>query len=516
MLDSLLKAGADAAVAEAPPYVAGQWGGNGPEVTRTGPYLRRVVSRTTTATGEEVADALAYARSSARTVAGLAPALRADILDRASRAASAHREGLARLLALELGKPLKDGLGEIDRVADTFAVCASEARHIGGETLPVAGWQRGVGNTAFTYRAPAGVALAITPFNAPANLLAHKLGASFAAGNTTLVKAPPQAPAATAAIVALLLESGMPPQAVQLLHGGAEVGALLCAADEVAVISFTGSAETGRAVARAAGAKRLVLELGGNAATIVCEDADTGQAAKECARTGYSNSGQSCISVQRVYVHRSSYDAFLDAFTAAVDTLKVGDPIDPATDVGAMVDEEAAERVVRWSAEAAGSGARVLRGGTRDGATAAPTVVADPAPDASVVVHEVFGALVAVLPYDDFGAVIDACNTSRYGLQAGLFTRDMGRIITAWRELETGALIVGGSSNYRLDHVPFGGVKDSGFGRETPRSMIDDYTVVKTLMLRGLSVWGDTSLLDAAAMDTTSTGTTSTDGETDA
>ncbi|MFS8204152.1 aldehyde dehydrogenase family protein [Streptomyces sp. CWNU-52B] len=501
MLDALLKAGLDAAVAQAPPYVAGQWGGDGPEVTRTGPYLRRVVSRTSTASGEEISRALGWARSSARTVAGLAPAFRADVLDRASRAALVHREGLARLLALELGKPVKDGLGEIDRVADTFAVCASEARHIGGETLPVAGWARGVGNTAFTYRAPAGVALAITPFNAPANLLAHKLGASFAAGNTTLVKAPPQAPACTAAIVALLLAAGMPPQAVQLLHGGAEVGALLCAAGEPAVVSFTGSAATGRAVARAAGAKRLVLELGGNAATIVCEDADIGQAAKECARTGYSNSGQSCVSVQRVYVHRSRYDGFLAAFTAAVDTLKVGDPLDPATDVGSMVDEEAAERVVRWTAEAVASGARALRGGTRDGATVAPTVVADPAPDSPVVVHEVFGALVAVIAYDDFDAVVDTCNTSPYGLQAGLFTRDLGRVVTAWRELETGALIVGGSSNFRLDHVPFGGVKDSGFGRETPRSMIDDYTVVKTLVLRGLSVWGDT---------------TTTDGETDA
>ncbi|MGW1713418.1 aldehyde dehydrogenase family protein [Streptomyces sp. NPDC002156] len=496
MLDSLLKAGADAGVVEAPPYIAGRWGGEGPSMTRTGPYLRRVVSRTTTATGEEVSRALDHAAASARTVARLAPAARADILDRASRAASAYREELARLLALELGKPLKDGRGEIDRVADTFAVCASEARHIGGEQLPVAGWARGIGNTALTYRAPAGVALAITPFNAPANLLAHKLGASFAAGNTTLVKAPPQAPATTAAVVALLLECGLPPQAVQLLHGGAEVGALLCAADEVAVISFTGSAASGRAVARAAGAKRLVLELGGNAATIVCEDADIAQAAKECVRTGYSNSGQSCISVQRVYVHRSRYDDFLDAFTAAVDTLKVGDPLDPDTDVGSMVDEEAAERVVRWSAEAAAAGARVLRGGTRNGATAAPTLIAGPPESASVVVHEVFGALVAVLPYDDFGAVIDACNASRYGLQAGLFTRDLGRIVTAWRELETGALIVGGSSNYRLDHVPFGGVKDSGFGRETPRSMIEDYTVVKTLMLRGLSVWGDTTTVD--------------------
>ncbi|MFJ9123348.1 aldehyde dehydrogenase family protein [Streptomyces sp. NPDC102340] len=496
MLDSLLKAGVDGVVVDAPPYIAGRWGGDGPELLRTGPYQRRTVSRTTAATGEEVTRALTYARPSARAVARLAPAARADILDRAAAAATAHREDLARLLALELGKPLKDGLGEIDRVADTFAVCADEARQIGGDTLPVAGRQRGVGNTAFTYRAPAGVALAITPFNAPANLLAHKLGASFAAGNTTLVKAPPQAPAATAAVVALLLESGMPPQAVQLLHGGGEIGALLCAADQVAVISFTGSAATGQTVARAAGAKRLVLELGGNAATIVCEDADLAKAAKECARAGYSNSGQSCISVQRVYVHSSRYDDFLALLTTAVDGLKVGDPLDPDTDVGAMVDEEAAERVVRWSAEAADAGARVLRGGSRDGATVSPTVVAGPPAHASVVVHEVFGALVTVLPYDDFDAVIETCNASRYGLQAGLFTSDIGRIVKAWRELETGALIAGGTSNYRLDHVPFGGVKDSGFGRETPRSMIDDYTVVKTLMLRGLSVWGDTTTLD--------------------
>ena len=232
---------------------------------------------------DDVGRAIGYARDAARIVAGLAPATRADVLDRASAAAAERREGLARLLALELGKPLKDGLGEIDRVADTLAVCAAEARQIGGELLPVAGWARGVGNTALTYRAPAGVALAITPFNAPANLLAHKLGASFAAGNTTIVKAPPQAPAASAALVALLLEAGMPAEAVQLLHGGGDVGAALCAADEISVISFTGSPATGEAVARAAGPKRLVLELGGNAATIVCDDADAAAAAR-CAR----------------------------------------------------------------------------------------------------------------------------------------------------------------------------------------------------------------------------------------
>ncbi|MET7664328.1 aldehyde dehydrogenase family protein [Streptomyces sp. NPDC005463] len=491
MLEDLLKAADASDVVDAPPFISGTWGGEGPPLEHTGPYLRRTVSRATTSTTAEIDTALQQAGRYAEQVASLAPAARAQILETASRTASAHRERLARLLALELGKPLKDSRTEIDRVASTFAVCAAEARRIDGENLPVAGWNTGIGNTALTYRAPAGVALAITPFNAPANLLAHKLGASFAAGNTTLVKSPPQAPAASAAVVAVLLESGMPHQAVQLLHGGGEVGAALCAGDEVSVISFTGSAATGAAVARAAGAKRLALELGGNAATIVCEDADAESAAALCARNGYSNSGQSCISVQRVYVHRSRFDPFLDAFTAAVDVLVVGDPLDEDTDVGSMVDEDAAERVVRWSKEAAGLGARVIRGGTRDGATAAPTIIADPPAHASVVVHEVFGALVAVIPFDDFDTVLDACNASRYGLQAGLFTHDITRILTAWRRLQVGGLIVNGSSNYRLDHVPFGGVKDSGFGREAPRWLIDDYTVVKTLMLRGLSVWGE-------------------------
>jgi acyl-CoA reductase-like NAD-dependent aldehyde dehydrogenase len=475
----------------APAFVAGQWSRDGTPAERTGPYLRKVVTRSFSATDDQVSRAVEFAARNAKVVADLAPASRATILERAAELAAEHRDDIARMIALELGKPLKDGRGELDRVADTFAVCAGETRHIGGDVLPVAGWARGTGNTAMTYRAPAGVALAITPFNAPANLLAHKLGASFAAGNTTLVKAPPQAPATTTAIVALLLEAGMPADAVQLLHGGGDVGAKLCAADQVAVISFTGSAETGAAVARAAGAKRLVLELGGNAATLVCADADIVHAARTCARTGYSNSGQSCISVQRIYVHRSRFDEFLDVLRTEVATLKVGDPLDPATDVGAMVDEDAATRVEKWTTEAAAQGARVVLGGTRDGATLHPTIVADPAPDATIVVQEVFGALVAVLPFDDLGEAIDACNRSRFGLQAGLFTHDVRTIIDAWRDLQVGGLVVNGSSNYRLDHIPFGGVKDSGFGRESPAHMIDDYTVVKTLILRGMSVWGD-------------------------
>jgi acyl-CoA reductase-like NAD-dependent aldehyde dehydrogenase len=450
-----------------------------------------VVSRARVAQPGDPAIAAEYAQKAKRRMARLAPAARAEVLDRASTIALDRREDFARLIALELGKPVKDGRGEMDRVGDTFAICAAEARQIGGELLPVAGWRRGIGNTAMTYRAPAGVALAITPFNAPANLLAHKLGAAFAAGNTTIVKAPPQAPAVSAALVALLLEAGAPVESVQLLHGGGEVGAALCELRDVDVISFTGSAATGAAVARAAGAKRLVLELGGNAATIVCEDADIAAAAQVCARTGYSNSGQSCISVQRVYVHRSRYREFLDSFTAEVSTLIVGDPLDPSTDVGSMVDDAAAERVVSWAAAARAAGAEITIGGQRDGATVSPTVVASPPGDAAVITQEVFGALVSVMSYEDFGEVLVRCNESRFGLQAGLFTRDIARILTAWRELEVGGLVINGSSNFRLDHVPFGGVKDSGFGRESPRMMIDDYTVVKTLLVRGMSIWGD-------------------------
>jgi len=491
VLDALLVQEESSGPRLAASLLAGRWLTDGPTTDRTGPFTRTVVTRARVAAPGDVRTAAQYARPAARTIAALAPATRADVLERAGNAAAAHRDAIARLIALELGKPVKDGRGEMDRVVDTFRVCAAEARQIGGDVLAVAGFGRGVGNTALTYRAPAGVALAITPFNAPANLLAHKLGASFAAGNTTIVKAPPQAPATSAAIVALLLEAGAPPEAVQLLHGGGDLGAALCALPEVSVVSFTGSAATGAAVARAAGAKRLVLELGGNAATIVCADADVAHAAAVCAKTGYTNSGQSCISVQRVYVHRSRYREFLDAFRDGVTALKVGDPLDPETDVGSMVDEDAAERVVRWSNEAADAGADIVTGGTREGATAAPTIVAGPPATANVVTEEVFGALVAVLPFDDFPQVVEDCNRSRYGLQAGLFTRDVGTILAAWRDLEVGGLIVNGSSNFRLDHVPFGGVKDSGFGRETPRSMIEDYTVVKTLMLRGMSIWGE-------------------------
>ena len=269
-----------------------------------------------------------------------------------------RRDDLARLLALELGKPVKDGRGEIDRVADTFAVSAAEARRIGGEVLPVAGWARGVGNTALTHRAPVGVALAITPFNAPANLLAHKLAASFAAGNTTIVKPPPQAPAISAAVVALLLDAGMPAGGGPGAARRRPASARPCAPRRRSASSASPAASaTGAAVARAAGAKRLVLELGGNAATIVCEDADVAAAARICAAPATATPGRAA---SRCSASTSTARATTSSWTpspARWRSSTVGDPLDPATDVGSMVDDDAAERVVAWAGEAAAAGA---------------------------------------------------------------------------------------------------------------------------------------------------------------
>ena len=438
----------------------------------------------------EVGAARHYAPASARAIRQLPAYRRAETLERAADLLAQRRDELARLETSELGKPIKDTTHEVMRAAETLQIAAAEARRIGGEVLPTDGWPTGEGSSAITVRMPIGVVVAITPFNAPVNLLAHKVAASFAAGNTTIVKSPPQAPGATTLFVRILLDAGMPAEAIQLLHGGAALGSSLVGAPEVGAVAFTGSVAAGHRVASVGAGKRLVLELGGNAATIVCADATIAEAARVCARTGYSNSGQSCISVQRVYVEGPRFEEFVTEFRAQVAALRVGDPLDPATDVGTMVDADAAQRVASWIDEAVSAGARLEGGGVVRGATLTPAVIADPPRTAKVVCEEVFGALVSVLPFDDFGQAIVEANATRYGLHGGLFTYDLRRVFQAVNDFEVGGLVVNGSSNHRLDHLPFGGIKDSGIGRESPRWMIEDFTYLKTVHFRGMRLWG--------------------------
>lgn len=472
-------------------YVARTWRreATGGTAQRRSPFTESAVSVVALCADAEVMAARHYAPAAARAIRKIPAYRRAETLERAAALVSQRRDELARLETAELGKPIKDTTHEALRAAQTLQIAASEARRIGGEVLPTDGWPAGHGSSAIAIRLPVGVVLAITPFNAPVNLLAHKVGASFAAGNTTVVKSPPQAPGATTLFIRILLDAGMPEEAVQLLHGGASLGASLVGAPEVSAVAFTGSASAGHRVASTAAGKRLVLELGGNAATIVCADADLAEAARVCARTGYSNSGQSCISVQRVYVEASRFEEFVGLFQAQVAALRVGDPMDPETDVGTMVDADAAQRVAGWIDEAVAAGARLEVGGVRHGATLTPAVVADPPPTAKVVTDEVFGALVSVLPFGDFADAIRDANSTRYGLHGGLFTFDLRRVFEAIGEFEVGGLVVNGSSNHRLDHLPFGGVKDSGIGRESPRWMIEDFTYLKTVHFRGLPLW---------------------------
>ena len=472
-------------------FVAGAWRGDtssGVDVRRS-PHTGLDASVAAVCGEAEVTAARHYAATAARAIRRLPAYRRAEILERAAVLLAQRRDELARLETAELGKPIKDTTYEVVRAAETLQIASAEARRIGGDVLSTDGWPTGHGSSAITVRMPVGVVLAITPFNAPVNLLAHKVAASFAAGNTTIVKSPPQAPGATALFVRILLDAGMPEEAIQLLHGGAALGSSLVAAPEVGAVAFTGSAAAGHRVASVAAGKRLVLELGGNAATIVCADADIADAARICTRTGYSNSGQSCISVQRVYVEAPRFEEFVGEFRAQVGALRVGDPLDPATDIGTMVDADAAQRVAGWIQEAVAAGGRLESGGVVHGATLTPAVVADPPRTAKVVSEEVFGALVSVLPFEDFTQAINEANATRYGLQGGLFTFDLRRVFEALHDFEVGGLVVNGSSNHRLDHLPFGGIKDSGIGRESPRWMIEDFTYLKTVHFRGMPLW---------------------------
>jgi acyl-CoA reductase-like NAD-dependent aldehyde dehydrogenase len=471
--------------------VGGSWNNetSGGRWNRSSPYSGVGASVAAVCGDSEVDAARSYAVASARSIRKLAPYRRAEILEHAAQHLAAHSKQVATLESTELGKPIKDTLKEVLRAGETLQIAAAEARRLGGEVLPTEGWPAGAGSSAIALRVPVGIVLAITPFNAPINLLTHKIAASFAAGNTTIVKSPPQAAGTSALLVRLLLEAGMPEEAVQLLHGGAELGSALVRIPEVGAVAFTGSATAGRRVAEAGAGKRLVLELGGNAATLVCGDADLLEAARVCAQTGYSNSGQSCISVQRVYVESSHFEEFVAHFRDRVAELRVGDPLDPQTDIGTMVDSDAAGRVVGWVEEAVAAGARLELGGVANGAALSPTVVADPPQTAKVVTTEVFGALVSVMPFSDFGSAVQQANSTPYGLQGGLFTFDLRRVFEAVRDFEVGGLVVNGSSNFRLDHLPFGGIKESGFGRESPRWMIEDFTYLKTVHFRGLSLW---------------------------
>ncbi|GCD82176.1 aldehyde dehydrogenase [Parageobacillus thermoglucosidasius] len=470
---------------KAQPYINGKWiDSNRQTVPVKSPYSGEVIGEQLLATAEDVESALASAYEAKKEIARIPAYERSKILKKAAMLLEHKKETFAKAISLELGKPLKNTLDEVSRAVETLEQSAEEAKRLIGETIPGNASQRGTKALAMTFRVPVGVVAAITPFNAPLNLICHKIGPAFAAGNSIILKPAPQTPLIAAELLNLLLEAGFPERGMNMVLGGAEVGQQIVKDDRVNVISFTGGVVASRSICKLAGMKKVLLELGGNAATIVHEDADLKRAASLCAKTGYSNSGQSCISVQRIYVHESVVEPFTKLLKEEVEKLKVGDPLLPDTDVGCLVDEKAAERVMNWIQEAVDSGATLVCGGKQRSATVEPTILFNPPKRSKVVCEEVFGPVVSIIPYRTIEEAIAETNDSSFGLQAGLFTNRMDIAYQVAHALEVGGVVINGTSNFRLDHWPYGGVKNSGIGREGPRYAIEEMTELKMIVFQ--------------------------------
>jgi acyl-CoA reductase-like NAD-dependent aldehyde dehydrogenase len=417
-----------------------------------------------------------YAAVAAKDAAAAMPGYeRAALLRRAGALLVERAPRIAEVMARETGKAIKDAKAEVVRSQDTLTLSAEEAVRIEGEHVPLDASAMGAGKICFMLRFPVGVVAGITPFNAPFNLACHKVAPAIASGNVIVLKAPPQSPGVVHELARIFVDAGTPAGMLNVLYGDV-VGPALVRDPRVDFVTFTGSSRVGAEIKAASGLRRVALELGGNGTTIVHEDADIAEAAPVCARNAMRLAGQSCISVQTVFAHRAVYDRFVETVVAEVKKLKAGDPLDPATDVGTLIDENAARRVEAWVNEAAQSGARGLAGGTRRGAQLDPTVLVDVDPSMKVVCEEVFGPVISILPYDDFDAVCRQINGSRYGLQCGVFTKSVALAIRAFRTIRTGGVIVNGSSTWRTDQLAYGGVKDSGIGREGPKYAIRDMT----------------------------------------
>lgn len=447
------------------------------------PYRLDPVSRVALSGEVVVAEAVRTAVEVQPSIAAMPVAERAAVLRRAADIIDGRIDELAITVTRQIGKALKSTRREIGRSVWTLRAAATAVESLEGVLVPTTVSGGGAGLVAMVWRIPVGVVGAVTPFNAPFNLVAHKLAPAFAGGNAVVIKPASQAALSTLDLVSILEEAGAPAGAFNVVPGDRRTVQALTSEPGVALFSLTGGRAAGEAVARAAGTRKVLLELGANSPNIVHGDADVDLAARECAAGGFSNTGQSCNSVQRVFVHAAIAGAFTDALVREAQKLRVGDPLDAATDVGTLVNSDAAERVEAWLAEAVRGGARLLTGGSRQGAAISPTVVVDAPEDSRIVCEEVFGPVVAVLPYDDLDEAFARANSSPYGLQAAIFTSSLAVAFAAATRLEAGGVLVNRSTNYRLDHLPYGGVKASGIGREGPAYAIEEMTVRKLVLI---------------------------------
>lgn len=447
-------------------------------------YSSEIIAEVSRAGGSELKKALKAAESCLEVMANLPAHRRAEIIRKAAGILWERRETLTKLIAREAGKPYRYARAEAERTVENLEYCAEEAKRIHGETIPVDAGKSGEGRWGFYERFPIGIVAAISPFNFPLNLAAHKLGPAVAAGCPVILKPASATPLSGLELGRAFMEAGLPEGALSVLPGpGGEIGDLLVADPRVSKVSFTGSRAVGEGIIQKAGMKRVTLELGGNSAVVIDEDIDSlDYIVKRCTLGAFYNQGQVCISIQRIYVHRRHYDEFVAKFVESAKNLKIGNPVEADTDIGPMISEAEAVRVQAWVEEAVEGGAKVLCGHKRQGSIYLPTVVAEARAEMKIVKDEIFGPVAVVFPVNSFEEGVALCDQSVYGLQAGIFTNNVNRALAAARRINVGGVMVNDFPSYRIDHMPYGGNKGSGLGREGARFAIEEMTTLRAVI----------------------------------
>jgi len=464
-------------------YVAGQWIDKPQKIEVRNPYDNAVVDTVPRAERGDIERALQSAERGARAMAKLSGYDRWKILRKAAELIAERVEDLGQTISKEEGKIIAEGRLEASRAFETIMGSAEEAKRLSGEGVPVDGAPGGAGKVGLTIRVPCGVVVAISPFNFPLNLVCHKVGPALAGGNAVVVKPATDTPLSALKLTEILLEAGLPPEGINTLTGsGGEIGDMLVTDRRVRKITFTGSRDVGEHICRTAGLKRVTMELGSNAPVIVMPDADLDKVAAAVAATGYGNAGQVCISTQRVLVSGRVYGDLLDALRPKVAALTTGNQLDESVQVGPMVKEREAARVEEWVKEAVASGARLVVGGRRQGAIYEPAIVADVKPEMRVSSEELFGPAVAVAPFNDVDEAITMANDSKYGFAAATSTENLEWAWKFAREVHSGNLHVNWGPQWRADLMPYGGLKESGFGKEGPRYAVEEMTELKMVV----------------------------------
>ena len=464
-------------------YINGEWVDRANTMPVFNPFDQSIIDTVPRATVADVDLAIASAVRGAKVMAKLPSYERYAILSRAAQLMTERMEDLGQTITREEGKVIAEGRGEVGRAVQTITLSSEEAKRLHGETVPLDGAPGVTSQFGFTIRVPVGVVAAIAPFNFPLNLVCHKVGPALAAGNAVVLKPAGDTPLSALKFTEILLEAGLPPEAIQCVTGsGAEIGDAITGDPRVRKITFTGSMEVGDRICRNAGIKKVTMELGSNSPLIVMSDADLEKVAAATVAGGFANAGQVCISTQRVFADRSVYADFLDALVAPTEAFVTGNPMEESNKMGPMIRESDAARVQDWIAEAVDQGARVVAGGDREGTLHAPTIIADAKPDMRISREELFGPAVAVSAFDDIDQAIAMANDSRFGLSAGIFTQNVDWAMRFAREVDSGNLHINSSPQWRADIMPYGGLKDSGMGKEGPGYAVHEMTELKMVV----------------------------------